>query len=338
MPQTPPSGSSSAKSMGHRLNQIFKHGDRPWQALIMIMAALVLVIILTVGALLWVDSSNARQEYGFGFLAPTNDPSWNPITDKFQAWPFIYGTLLTSLLAILFAVPISLGIAVFLSELCPAWLRTPLGWMIELLAAIPSVVYGLWGIFVFLPIVVAPFGNFLANTLGTVPGLGAFFTGPISAGGSSRLAAGLILTIMIIPTITSVTRDVLLAIPNSQREAAMALGSTRWEMIWQVLLPYGLSGILGAVILGLGRALGETMAVTMVIGNSIQGDLSLLRPGYTMSSIIANEFAEAVNQLHSEALIMIGLVLFVMTLLLNLGARLLVWRVAGKVPTSEARA
>jgi phosphate transport system permease protein len=168
--------------------------------------------------------------------------------------------------------------------------------------------------------------------------LGAFFSGPISAGGSSRLAAGLILTIMIIPTITSVTRDVLLAIPNSQREAALALGATRWEMIWQVLLPYGLSGILGAVILGLGRALGETMAVTMVIGNSIQNSLSILRPGYTMSSIIANEFAEAVSVLHSEALIMIGLVLFGLTLLLNLGARLLVRRVAGKVPTSEARA
>jgi phosphate transport system permease protein len=240
--------------------------------------------------------------------------------------------------AILFALPISLGIAVFLAELCPAWLRTPLTWMIELLAAIPSVVFGLWGIFVFLPIVVAPLGSFLGNTLGAIPGIGALFTGPISNSGSSRMAAGLILTIMIIPTITSVTRDVLLAIPNAQREAALALGATRWEMIWQVLLPYGLSGILGAVILGLGRALGETMAVTMVIGNSINGSISLLKPGYTMSSIIANEFAEAVNVLHSEALIMVALVLFFMTLLLNLIARLLVWRVASKVPTSEARA
>jgi len=338
MPQTLPPGSSSAKSFSRRLNQVLKHGDRPWQALIILMASFVLLIIVAVAALLWLQSSNARQAFGFGFIIPTADPSWNPITDVFQAWPFIYGTLFTSLIAILFAVPISLGIAVFLSELCPAWLRNPLSRMIELLAAIPSVVYGLWGIFVFLPVVVAPFGNFLANTLGTVPLLGAFFSGPISAGGSSRLAAGLILTIMIIPTITSVTRDVLLAIPNSQREAALALGATRWEMIWQVLLPYGLSGILGAVILGLGRALGETMAVTMVIGNSIQNSLSILRPGYTMSSIIANEFAEAVSVLHSEALIMIGLVLFVMTLLLNLGARLLVRRVAGKVPTSEARA
>jgi phosphate transport system permease protein len=302
------------------------------------MAALVLVIILAVGWLLWSTSGQAREAFGIGFLAPTNDPSWNPVLDKFQAWPFIYGTLITALIAVLFAIPISMGIAVFLSELCPAWLRTPLGWMIELLAAIPSVVYGLWGVFLFLPIIVAPLGEFLGATLGGIPGLGALFSGPMSGGGASRLGAGLVLAIMIIPTIASVTRDVLLAIPNSQREAAMALGATRWEMIWQVLLPYGLSGILGAVILGLGRALGETMAVTMVIGNSIGGGLSLLRAGYTMSSIIANEFAEAVNVLHSEALILIGLVLFGMTLILNLLARLLVWRVARKVPTSETRA
>lgn len=321
-----------------QLNKITRHGDRPWQGLIIVMAFLVLLIILAVGWLLWSDSSNARQAFGFGFILPTADPSWNPVKDKFQAWPFIYGTLITTLIAILFAVPISLGVAVFLAELCPVRLRTPLNWMTELLAAIPSVVYGLWGIFVFLPAVVAPFGNFLAGTLGNIPGLGAFFVGPMSASGSGRLAAGLILTIMIIPTITSVTRDVLLAIPNSQREAALALGATRWEMIWQVLLPYGLSGILGAMILGLGRALGETMAVTMVIGNSIEGSLSILRPGYTMSSIIANEFAEAVNVLHSEALIMIALVLFCMTLVLNLAARLLVWQVSRKVPAAEARA
>ena len=326
------------KNIFKRVEYLLRHGDRPWQALIIAMAFLVLLIILTIGWLLWSDSGNARQEFGFSFIFPTSDPSWNPVLDKFQAWPFIYGTLLTSFIAIIFAIPISLGIAVFLAELCPTWLRTPLNWMVELLAAIPSVVYGLWGIFVFLPVVVAPFGEFLGNTLGLIPGIGALFTGPMSASGASRLAAGLILTIMIIPTISSVSRDVLLAIPNAQREAALALGATRWEMIWQVLLPYGLSGILGAVILGLGRALGETMAVTMVIGNSIEGSLSMLRPGYTMSSIIANEFAEAVNVLHSEALILIALVLFVMTLILNLLARLLVWRVANRVPTAEARA
>jgi phosphate transport system permease protein len=338
MPISEMSGKPQKETLFNKIGYVLRHGDRPWQALIIAMAFVVLLIILAVGGLLWVDSSNARQEFGFSFILPTSDPSWNPVLDKFQAWPFIYGTLLTSLIAIAFAIPISLGIAVFLAELCPAWLRTPLNWMIELLAAIPSVVYGLWGIFVFLPSVVEPFGAFLASTLGFIPGIGSFFTGPISASGASRLAAGLVLTIMIIPTISSVSRDVLLAIPNAQREAALALGATRWEMIWQVLLPFGLSGILGAVILGLGRALGETMAVTMVIGNSIEGSLSLLRPGYTMSSIIANEFAEAVSVLHSEALIMIALVLFVMTLLLNLIARLLVWRVANRVPTAEARA
>jgi phosphate transport system permease protein len=252
--------------------------------------------------------------------------------DTFQAWPFIYGTLITSAAAILLALPISLGIGIFLAELCPSWLRLPLGWMLELLAAIPSVVFGLWGIFVFLPAVVEPVGVALAHTLGSLPLLGAFFAGPIPANGASRLAASLILTIMIVPTISAVTRDVFLAIPRSQREAAFALGATDWETISQVLVPYGLSGILGAVILGLGRALGETMAVTMVIGNSIEGTLSLLRPGYTMSSIIANEFAEAVSPLHSQALIEIGFLLFIITLLLNFVARFLVWRMARRAP------
>jgi phosphate transport system permease protein len=338
MTPTLPSTKSTFRRLSDRLNKLTRHGDHPWQVLLVVMAALVLLIILAVGWLLWSGSIDARNAFGLGFILPTNNATWNPVNDQFQAWPFIYGTLLTSLIAIAFAVPISLGIAIFLAELCPPWLRTPLSWLMELLAAIPSVVYGLWGIFVFLPAVVAPFGDFLNAALGGIPLIGSLFAGPISASGASRLAAGLILTIMIIPTISSVSRDVLLAIPNSQREASLALGATRWEMIWQVLLPYGLSGILGAVILGLGRALGETMAVTMVIGNSIEGSASLLRPGYTMSSIIANEFAEAVNALHSEALIMIALVLFFLTLLLNLVARLLVWRVASRVPTAEARA
>jgi phosphate transport system permease protein len=184
--------------------------------------------------------------------------------------------------------------------------------------------------------VVAPIGVFLGDTLGQLPVLGSLFAGPIPASGSSRLAASLILTIMITPTIAAVTRDVFLAIPNSQREAAKALGATEWETIWQVLIPFGKSGILGAVILGLGRALGETMAVTMVIGNSIQGGASLLHSGYTMASIIANEFAESVSQLHTDALIEIGLVLFIITLLLNILARYLVWQVARQAP-QEAR-
>ena len=292
------------------------------------MSILVLVLMLAIGAMLWSESSGARTLFGLNFILPTNNPFWDPVNDVFQAWPFIYGTLITSLVAMLIALPISLGIAIFLAELCPAWLRTPLNWLVELLAAIPSVVYGLWGIFIFLPAVVAPLGNGFLIKLAQVPIIGAFFTGPMPANGASRLAASLILAIMIIPTIAAVSRDVFQAIPGSQREASLALGATQWETIWQVLIPYGLSGILGAVILGLGRALGETMAVTMVIGNSIEGSISILRPGYTMSSIIANEFAEAVSKIHTEALIEIGFILFILTLLLNMLARFLVWRVA----------
>jgi len=318
-----------------RLDETLRHGDIPWQTILIAMSVLIMVLIVAIGLMLWNDSSNARAEFGWGFLTPTSDASWDPVNDHFQAWPFIYGTLLTSLAAIVMAVPISLGIAVFMSELCPAWLRLPLNWLVELLAAIPSVVYGLWGIFVFLPVVVAPVGKFLFETIGQIPLIGILFAGPVPESGVSRLGAAFVLTIMIIPTITAVTRDVLLSIPDSQREASLALGSTQWESIWQVLLPYGNSGILGAVILGLGRALGETMAVTMVIGNSIEGSISLLRPGYTMASIIANEFAEAVSKLHSEALIEVGLVLFFMTLVLNMIARFLVWRVARRIPTES---
>jgi phosphate transport system permease protein len=320
----------------YSLRKAYQHGDRPWRWLIVLVSLGVLVLMLAIGWMLWRDSVDARHALGWAFLTPTSDPTWNPVTDKFQSWPFIYGTLLTSIVALLLALPVSLGIAIFLAELCPAWLRTPLNWMVELLAAIPSVVYGLWGIFVFLPQVVTPVGKGL-SVLAPVPLLAPFFAGTIPVSGASRLGAALILTIMITPTITAVTRDVFLAIPDNQREASLALGATQWETIWQVLIPFGLSGILGAVILGLGRALGETMAVTMVIGNSIEGSLSLLRPGYTMSSIIANEFAEAVSKMHSQALIEIGFVLFVMTLVLNVIARFLVWRVARRTP-QEARA
>ena len=321
----------------NKLQKWLHHGDRPWFGLLTVMALAILILVVAIGWMLWRNSSTARSTFGWNFMAPTNDASWNPVFDKFQSWPFIYGTLQTSFLSLILALPVSLGIAIFLAELSPPWLRVPLGWMVELLAAIPSVVYGLWGIFIFLPQVVAPVGVFLQNTLGSVPLLGVFFQGPMPASGSSRLAASLILAIMIVPTISAVSRDVFLAIPNSQREASFALGATQWETISQILLPYGLSGILGAVILGFGRALGETMAVTMVIGNSIEGSLSVLRPGYTMASIIANEFAEAVTQLHTEALVEVGLVLFVIILILNTVARFLVWRVAHKTP-QEARA
>jgi phosphate transport system permease protein len=319
-------------SLTHRLRLLLHYGDRPWNGLLVLMSVLVLFIMIIIGWMLWKDSAASRHEFGWWFLQPTLHAAWNPVFDKFQSWPFIYGTLLTSLTALIIAVPVSLGVAIFLAELSPEWLRLPLSWMVELLAAIPSVVYGLWGIFVFLPVVVTAVGNFLASTFGLLPVIGVFFRGPIPDSGSSRLAAGLILAIMVIPTIAAVSRDVFLAIPDNQREASLALGATQWETIWKVLIPYGLSGILGAVILGLGRALGETMAVTLVIGNSLEGSLSLLRPGYTMSSVIANQFAEAVSPLHEQALIEIGLVLFIMTLILNIIARFLVMRVARRSP------
>jgi phosphate transport system permease protein len=320
-----------------RLRRSTHHGDILWSGLIIFASLLVLAVVIAIGWMLWQQSADARAKLGWGFILPTSNATWDPLSGVFQSWAFIYSTLITSLLAIIFAVPISVGIAIFLAELCPESFRLPLNWMIELLAAIPSVVYGLWGIFVFLPKVVVPVGEGLFAAFGNTPWLNTFFTGPIPLSGSSRLAAAMILTIMIIPTITAITRDVLLAIPNTQREAAMGLGSTRWEMIWQVLLPYGLSGILGAIILGLGRALGETMAVTMVIGNSLEATNSLLKPGSTMASLLANQFKEAVSQLHTDAMIEIGLTLFVITLILNLIARFLVWQVARQAP-QEARA
>ncbi len=327
--------STKAKTQPERFRPfrlLLQHGDTPWEFLLIAASMLLILLMLAIGWQLWQSSSVARQQFGFKFFLPTSNASWDPVNGNFQAWPFIYGTLITSLTAIVLAVPISLGVAIFMAELCPPRYRLPLNWLVELLAAVPSVIYGLWGLFIFLPVVVTPVGQFLGSTLGHLPVISILFSGSIPQGGTSRLGAAFILTFMIVPTITAVTRDVLLAIPDSQREASMALGSTKWESIYQVLLPYGLSGILGAVILGLGRALGETMAVTMVIGNSIEGTLSLLRPGYTMASIIANEFAEAVTPLHTQSLLEVALILFFMTLILNMIARVLVWRVAARTP------
>ena len=318
---------SDSRSL-YTLRKYLQYGDRPWNTLVVSMAGLVFLLTLAFGWMIWNGSAAARSRTGLSFILPTADASWDPVAGHFQAWPFIYGTLITSAVGMAIAIPVSIGIAIFLAELSPAWLRQPLGWMVELLAAIPSVIYGLWGIYVFLPKVVVPTGAFLGDIGGGIPIMGAFFSGSIPESGASRLAAALILAIMVIPTVAAVTRDVLLAIPYSQREAALALGSTRWETIWQVLLPYGLSGILGAVILGFGRAMGETMAVTMVIGNSIEGTASLIRPGYTLSNVIANEFAEAYNALHTSALIYVAVILFGLSVAINIIARLLVWRVA----------
>ena len=297
----------------------WKHGDAAFLGLLRVAVILILALVVAIAVVLWQDSSLSRDAFGLSFLWSSR---WDPAIDQvFGALPFIQGTLVTSVLALLFAVPIGLGTAVFLAELAPPWIRTPVGFLVELLAAVPSVVFGLWGLFVLVPTIVKPFGIVLKDTLGFIP----LFAGPVF--GPSRLAAGVILAIMILPTITAISRDVLLAIPDAQREGALALGATRWETVRQVLIPYGRSGIFGAIILGLGRALGETMAVTMVIGNNLDLSPSLLHPGYTMASIIANEFTEATYDLYLNALIEIGLVLFVATLLINAGAQLLIWRV-----------
>ncbi len=301
------------------LTRRLRHGDTIYNALTIAASLLILLVVVAMGYQLWQNSALPRAQFGLGFLTGVD---WDPVTQNFGALPFLIGTLATSLLAILIAVPVGLGIAIFLSELAPARLSQPVGFLVELLAAVPSVIYGLWGLYVFIPDFVKPVAGGLNATLGFLP----LFQGPVY--GPSRLAASLILAIMILPTISAVSRDVFRAIPDAQREASLALGSTQWEMISQVLVPYGLSGILGAVILGLGRALGETIAVTMVIGNNLDLTASVLHPGYTMASIIANEFAEATYELYLQALIEIGLVLFGLTLLLNLLARFLVWRVS----------
>jgi phosphate transport system permease protein len=250
---------------------------------------------------------------------------WDPLHDIYGALPFIYGTVVSSLLALALAVPISLGVAVYLSELAPGWQRELLGFLVELLAAVPSVVYGLWGVFALAPFLRSSIEPALASSLGFLP----LFQGPQH--GVGMLAAGLVLAIMILPTISSVSREVLRAVPLQLREGALALGATRTEMLRIAVLPYARSGLVGAVLLGLGRALGETMAVTMVIGNRAEISASLFAPSYTMASVIANEFAEATAPLHIAALAEVGLLLFFVTVILNIVARLLVSRVGSRV-------
>lgn len=266
------------------------------------------------------------KAFGWRFIVTS---TWDPVAEIFGALPFIYGTVVSSLLGLMIAVPVGLGAAIYLAELAPLRVRPPIAFLIELLAAIPSVVYGLWGIFVLAPWLRAWVQPALGNWLGLLP----LFQGPPY--GVGMLAAGVILAIMIVPFITAVSREVLLAVPNSQREAALALGATRWETTRTAVLRYGRSGLIGAILLGLGRALGETMAVTMVIGNRPEIALSLFAPGYTMASVIANEFTEATSDLYLAALIEIGFLLLVVTVVVNALARLLVSRFGG--PVKEVR-
>lgn len=267
-----------------------------------------LLVTLALAYELWRSSGLARDKFGWSFVARS---VWDPVAGEFGALPFIYGTLVTSCIALLVAVPLGLGVAIFLSELAPRRISTATGMLIDLLAAVPSVIYGLVGLALVVPLM----RSSIAPALKHLTGGFVLFSGP--AYGVGLLTAGLVLAVMVLPFIVSVSREVLMAVPRDQREAALALGATRWECTWHVVLPFARTGILGAIFLALGRALGETMAVTMVVGNRPEVSASLLAPGYTMAAVLANEFAEATGDLYLHALIEVGLVLFALTIVIN---------------------
>jgi phosphate transport system permease protein len=283
-------------------------------------AALILVILIAMVAVMTQNSWLSIREFGFGFLF---GQTWDPVKNQFGALPFIYGTIVSSILAIIIATPISVGVAIFLVEQAPKWLARPMAFLVELLAAIPSVVYGLWAIFVLAPLLRVYVQPFFQETLGFLP----FFKGTPT--GIGMMTGGIILAIMITPIITAVVRDVLEAVPVTQREASLALGATNWETT-KIVLVNASSGIAGAIVLGLGRAIGETMAVTMIIGNRSEISASLFDPAYTIASVIANEFTEATGDLYLSALIEMGLILFLVTFIVNGLAKLLILSVSRK--------
>jgi phosphate transport system permease protein len=296
-------------------------GDTIYGILTTISALIIPALVVAIAVAIFAAAWPAFAKLGFSIVTSSD---WDVANGHFGAAPAVFGTLVSSAIALIIATPLAIGVAIFLSEFSPSWLRQPVGFLVDLLATIPSVVYGLWGIFVMIPLLREHVMPFLRDTLhlGATP----FFSG--AAYGPSMLAAGIILAIMALPYISAVSREVLMAVPRSQREAALALGATRWEMIRDAVVPYARSGIIGGIMLGLGRALGETMAVTMVIGNRPEISASLLAPGYTMASLIANEFSEATNDLHLSALMAVGAALFVITLIVNGVARWLVWSVS----------
>lgn len=313
-----PSPRLSAEDRWKALRTVSR-GDVVYRSVLTAGALVLPAVLLALTAELVVNAWPAIGQFGLGFFARS---TWDPVAGQFGALPLIVGTLYSSAVAMLIAVPLALGVAIFLTEFAPRRLRGPVASLVEVLAAVPSVIYGLWGIFVLLPMLRDVVWPVIQPAVSWLPFFKGVFYGP------SVLAAGIILAIMVLPYVAAVSREVLLAVPSAQREAALALGATRWEAVWTVVLPYGRTGIAGAVILGLGRALGETMAVTMVIGNRHEVSASLIEPGYTIASAIANEFAEAVSSLHLSALFYVGLVLFLVTVAVNALARILVWRVA----------
>lgn len=292
-----------------------RDGDEIARLITFVFAASVVLITVLLVFELWQGSVLPRHKFGFNFFRTS---VWDPIFDQFGALPFIFGTLVTSIVALLIAVPLGIGAAIFLAELAPARLSDTLEFFIDLLAAVPSVIYGLLGVFIVVPLMRQYGQPALKNTLGFLP----LFQGP--AYGVGFLTAGIVLAIMVIPYIISVSREVLISVPRDQREAALSLGATRWESTWKVVLPFARSGIFGSIFLALARALGETMAVTMVIGNTPTISASLFAPGYSIAAVLANEFTEASGELHSQSLIELGLVLFILTFILNGLARLLI--------------
>lgn len=299
--------------------------DRLFRQSTVLFAALVLLIITGIIVTLLVGALPTIEKFGFGFLF---SKEWNPVTEQFGAVVPIFGTLVTSALAMLIGIPVSFGIAVFITELCPVWLKRPIGVAIELLAAIPSIIYGMWGLFVFAPLFADHVQPWVTEHLGDWPLIGALFQGPPI--GIGMFTAGLILAIMVIPFMTAVMRDVFEIVPGVLKESAYALGATTWEVVRYVVLPYTKVGVVGGVMLGLGRALGETMAVTFVIGNAHAISASLFMPGNTISSTLANEFTEAVGEIYSAALIELGLILFVITFIVLAAAKLMLMRLTAR--------
>jgi phosphate transport system permease protein len=303
-------------------------GDTAFRHVTRLSAVAVLIILGGIIVSLVIGSMPALRQFGFGFLTTE---VWNPVTEQFGAISPIYGTIVTSLIAMLIAVPVGLFIALFLTELCPMWLRRPIGIAIELLAGIPSIIYGIWGLFVFAPFLQQYVQPFLINVFGNVPVLSTVFEGPPY--GIGVLTAGLILAIMVLPFITSISRDVFDAVPPMLKESAYGLGCTTWEVARYVVLPFTRVGVIGGVMLALGRALGETMAVTFVIGNAHRISGSILAPGTTISATIANEFTEAVGDLYTSSLIALGLILFCITFIVLACARIMLMRLNARLGT-----
>jgi phosphate transport system permease protein len=309
------------QSQPRKLVNLFRDGDQIAHLVTFLFAASVFLVTVFLVYELWIHSGPSRAKFGFHFLT---SKTWDPVADQFGALPFIYGTVLTSFIALIISVPLGVGAAIFLSELAPPQLSNSCTFLVELLAAVPSVIFGLLAIFTLVPMMRQYVEPFLKHTLGFLP----WFQGP--AYGVGYLTAGLILSVMTFPFIISISREALLAVPREQREAALALGATQWESTWQVVVPYARLGIIGSIFLALARALGETMAVTMVIGNDTGIHSSLLSPGYTIAAIIANEFTEATGDLYLSSLVELGLVLFALTMVLNAAAQLLIIATTGK--------